>query len=174
MDVRGNPLAIAVAVSGLTKLNHLALDGSKLTDFVQQAPSNIQRNTRTVDIRGTIVSSLPSHLTSLQSLDTLYIDEFSNTNYYPIVCHHLVEAAAHGQDLAVPPREAVQGGQDAVDAYYGSLEKTAASRQKRAIVVVIGKSMAGKTSLVNALEEVLIQHRRKERSKGGRRSIMLN
>ena len=164
LDVRGNPLDIPVAVSELTKFRYVALSGDKLASFIQRIPTS---NIRTIDIRDTCtpVSSIPSSLTRLPLLDTLYLDSMTSTNYYPLLRHHLVRAADLGQDLAVPPVEViVWSGQNGVDAYYSSLENASASRQKRSKVVVNGRSMAGKTSLVNALKEALKQRKRKERS----------
>ena len=168
LDVRSNPVEnLVVSVSGLSKLQHVGLDAERLKEFVEQTSPNVLRNVRSLRTDRNLIHLppiLPRQLAYLPSLNALYLQHLSPQNYLPLLRPHLLRAASCDRDLVVPPDLVMFHGRHSVEAYYRSLEDTSATRQKRIKAIVNGRSMAGKTSLVNAIEHV-IQQRKREREK---------
>jgi GTPase SAR1 family protein len=153
LDVTGSRKIsnLSEAVARLEKLNYLAMEHERLAAIIEEVPPSIRDGLTSIRIRSDATAVIPHQLMLLKNLEALYFKEGSH-NIFPIVRRHLIQAASRQTDLAIPPDEILSEGQEAVDTYYNSLVYTSGSRQKRVKVLLNGKSMAGKTSLLRAIE----------------------
>ncbi|CAB4019295.1 malignant fibrous histiocytoma-amplified sequence 1 homolog, partial [Paramuricea clavata] len=115
-------------VGKLVNLEYLVLNQNKLTKI----PETIGKlkELRYLNLHENMLSCLPESVTSLEQIETLLVDH---------------------NPLQVPPVHVCNQGIESVRNYFKAMKNTKNIHAKRLKVVVLGESMAGKTSLVNAL-----------------------
>ncbi|XP_019627980.1 PREDICTED: uncharacterized protein LOC109472615 isoform X1 [Branchiostoma belcheri] len=129
LDLRSNPLQkLPAEIGQLTNIKHLDLDNCELRTL----PSEVGRLTQLgrLDL-------------SLNSLDALPVEiaQLTNVSYIDVSRNPLIK----------PPAEVCRQGINAIRLYFDELEHSEEEVSARLKVVVLGKKMAGKTSLVQTL-----------------------
>ncbi|CAB3981647.1 malignant fibrous histiocytoma-amplified sequence 1 homolog [Paramuricea clavata] len=115
-------------VGNLVNLEYLVLNQNKLTKI----PESIGKlkELRYLNLHENMLSCLPESVTSLEQIETLLVDH---------------------NPLQVPPVHVCNQGIQSVRNYFEAMKNTKNIHAKRLKVLVLGESMAGKTSLVKAL-----------------------
>ena len=120
--------AIGNEVENLVNLEYLFLNQNKLVKL----PDTISKlkKLQHLNLHQNLLTRLPEGITALENLDTLLVD-----------CN----------PLQVPPVNVCNQGMKNIANYFTAMKNTGSIHSKRLKVVLLGESLAGKTSLIEAL-----------------------
>ncbi|XP_078616534.1 uncharacterized protein LOC144884871 [Branchiostoma floridae x Branchiostoma japonicum] len=152
LDLRSDPLqTLPVEVGQLTNVKHLDLYYCQLRTL----PPEVGRMTQLewLDLSENLLQTLPAEVGQLTNVKHLCLEN-CQLRSLPVEVGHLsslVYLAINGNPLIKPPAEVCRQGVTAIRHYFDELERSDQDVSARLKVVVLGETMAGKTSLVQTL-----------------------
>ncbi|XP_078580932.1 malignant fibrous histiocytoma-amplified sequence 1 homolog [Branchiostoma floridae x Branchiostoma japonicum] len=153
--VDGNDLEeLPDSLCDLTNLEWLHASGNKLTSLPRRIGK--LKALSVVNVSRNALEGLPLSIVKLSSLESLFL-QGNKLKSLPAnfgkAFDDSVQVRLHSNPLVQPPIEVCEQGLLAIRAYQDELQRSEAVVTPRLKIVLIGESLAGKTSLINALVE---------------------
>ena len=148
--------ALPAELSEVTGLEVLDVSGNKnLHSFPASSCAGLTK-LKVLKLSSCDMQALPAELSAMTCLEELHISSNPNIHSLPEAIFLSRESTlqvinTRGCPLVSPPIEICGEGVEAVKEYFISLQTTVGIRRRRVKILVMGKTMAGKTSLVKAI-----------------------